>query len=321
MNNRIASVLCIMLSVILTLFLIIGVKNYTEDMNVKKNNFAAFEEQIKEYEAIIRKAERKILSLNDTLNDTERRATLGIVFCEMKEEIYTTVFPILESKGIKGILVISGNTLPGTAGRLNDAQILEMYESGWRIIPGWTEDDGETGIASSSKWISDYGYSFEEAVFIRKDDLTEELTERLKAEGYNTFISDVGNGSLSDVTADKIGNVWHTVGMGYRSDNAKSILKESIKIFGNLFFTVGFEDEYQVFDQSVLSSMCDYLKTEESYGTLFVGTVKDIREYRTNMDTKYEEVKNSISAELEENEKIIYDAELAIKHLYDDYNH
>lgn len=314
MKNRIISVFCIIISIVIISFLFIGVKDYRNDMQDKKNHYASFEQKLNEYNSVIRKADREISHLNEVLDNVEKKATLSILLCEMREEIYTEVFPLFREKGLVGTIVISGDSLPGGAGRLNDNQIHELYNAGWKIIPGYSEGDGDNGITSSAKWISDYGYSFEGAVFIQKDALTEELKESYAAAGYTTVITDVDIGSFESITTEKAGDLWSVNSIGYRSD-AKNTLKEAIRIYGSIIFTVGFEYDTELFDGSVLSSMLLFLKNSVSNGELVMGPISEIRQYRIDMDNRVEEAKKIIAADLEANQKIKDDAEAAIKEL------
>ena len=162
-------------------------------------------------------------------------------------------------------------------------------------------------------------FCLRDAVFIQKDALTEELKESYKAEGYNTIITDVDNGSFEVISTEKTGDLWLINSIGYRS-NAKDTLKESISVFGNIIFTVGFEQEKELFDGSVLSSMLSFVKNSVSNGEIFMGSLPEIREYKVNMDKRIEEAENIISADLEVNQKLKDDAEAAIKELYNKYN-
>ena len=320
MRTRIVSIVCILLSLVISFFLIVGIKNYNNDISENRKKFASFEKSVAEHESKKKEAEKNIFRLNQQLDEVDKRATVSILVLGMDEDIYNLIFPIMKSQNIKGTLVITGDTLPGTMGLLNDAQIDELIKAGWSVIPGYSPDDGDNGITSSAKWISDYGYSSDNIVYADSDYLTDDIRNSLTEEGYTTIISGKTAGSVDDITVESITDVWNISSVGYNGNKPKGILNDSIQKIGNIIFSVSFEENEDIkFDENKLSSMLEYLKLFENEDYLYIGTVAQSRNFKITMDQKLYEIENTIKPDIEKNEAIISEANAALDKIYNSY--
>lgn len=319
MRNRILAVICTAICIFIIVFLVNGAFSFQRGIGFTKDGFDEFSAEISRYESQKKNAEKNLLYLEKQVDSVEKKTTLTLAFCGMSEDIYNLAFPLMQEYGMVGTVVMTGDRLPGGEGLLSDSQIYELVNAGWRLIPGWTDGDGDNGISSTSKWIMDYGYDFEGAVFIDPAALTPEYESLILSEGYGTVISDIGFGTTADVTSNEVGDLWNIPAMGYKSIGPKGILNEALGIFGNLVFTVDFESEDSLFDHATLVSMLDYLKSCSEKGYLSVLTPAAAREYRSDMDARIAAAVEGIASEKAENERLITEAEVAITSLYDEY--
>lgn len=317
MRNSIAAVICTILSVIVVILLCVGVKNYNLKQNEISSEYENYSVKLTEIESRKKEAEETILRLDEQINAAKAPSTISLLILGMSTDIYDVLFPVTEEYGIDCTLVMTGDHLPGKDGILNDSQILNMVSSGWSIIPGYADGDGDNGIVSSAKWISDYGYDHGNTVFIEEKYLTEEKRTLLKAAGYTTVILGEENGTVDHMNTDPIGDVWYPYAIGYNSIDHKQILNLSIEQKGALFFTVSFEGEYTLYSESLFPSMLSYINQCISNSDLIVTSVPAAREMRFNAETLIYQINSENATLRAENEKIIVAADAEIKDLYE----
>ncbi len=316
MNNKIIAVICTVLSITGILFLCHGVRDYNLAQEIKFSEYEKHAEKLVELELRKKEAQEVIFEIDKEINDAKALSTISILVRGMSTDIYNVLFPVVKEYGIECTLVMTGNRLPGRDGILEDSQILDLVTAGWSIIPGYADGDGNNGIISSSKWISDYGYDHGSTVFIEKEYLTEERKTLLLDAGYTTILVGEEAGTVDHLNTSSVEDVWYPYAIGYNSTDHKEILNISIEQKLPLIFTVSFDGEYELYSETLFPSMLSYINQCVSSGDLTVTSVPSSREMRCNAETLISQISSDKATLREENEKIIADADAEINEIY-----
>lgn len=319
MGNRIVAIICTVAALAGIVFLGIGVKKYSEHQDEVSAVYIELSNKLNALEGDKRSAQTEITRLRDSVTEAvDAVATVTMLFNGMSDMIYTDAYPVLQEYGLTGTIVMTGETLPGSTGRLNDGQIAELVGAGWKLIPGWSDGDGENGIASADEWIRTYGYTVEGVVYVPQNEYTSEREELLKTAGYNTVVTDIGMGGNNAVSTEEIGEMWRLNAMGYQGNGPKSVLLEAISSSGHLTFTVGFERSAEMYDAATLPSMLSYLRSYEQEGVLDNTDIASARMYRADLDARRKNAEADVSARIAELEAEIASIDEQIRKLYNE---
>lgn len=322
MGGRILSIICTIAALAGIVLLGIGYKNYSEKQSVITSEYAELSGRITDLEAEKRAVIKKMDTLDASINEAAgTKGTLNIIFIDMTETIYTDVLPVMTDNNFTGTLAVTAKDLPGVEGKLTDEQIIQMVNSGWKLIPRWSEGDGETGIATAEAWIRQYGYDPEGCVMIDEEKHTEEVEAILVAAGYNTIVIRSADDNKDVVYTDEIGDVWKPRAVGYLYKERKTSLSAVSKMGGHMAFTIGFDEPHdkEEFNPQMLSSMLSYLRSCENQDLFKCMNIRETRDFRSGVDSLRREAIANTEAERAEYAAELERIEKAIADIYAEY--
>ncbi len=322
MGDRVVSILCAIVALVGIVSLVIGYKDYSAKQDKTAAVYAELSAKLSDLEAEKREVQGNLVTLEEDIDKiANAKATLNIIFTDMSDVIYTEIFPTMTENGFTGTLAMSAADLPGEAGKLTDDQIAHLMNEGWELIPCWSADDGDTGIAKAEEWIKQYGYDPKGCVMIDSESCTAEVEATLVGAGYNTVITKMTDNSSDVVVNDEIGEVWKPKAVGYLFEERKTVLANAIKTSGHLAFVVGFDEntKNELFGSKVLASMLTYLKSCESGTSLDCMNVSEAKAYRVEADARRREAVADAEARKAEYNAKLEQIEEAIDSIYNEY--
>ncbi len=319
MKRRVISVLCAIVALAGAVLLLFGYKNYSKEQANISSVYAELSEKLLVLEAKKREAERAIADINKTLENTvEVHSTVSFIFRGKSESIYTDIFPIMESKGLKGTIAVSKKTLPGNEGCMTAEQASIMAAAGWKFIPEWSEEDDLNGIYSVDLWLRENNYVNDCIAMISEQYYTSDIENNIALSGYNTLILNTGSGGDSVVVTEPVGSMWKPGAMGYRGNNLNSILTKALDKSGHITFIIGFETQSELYAETKFTSMLSYLASYE--GEFEIMSISDAKKYRMDYDARLISYSSHSAAQIAKYQSDIVIIEKQIDELYKEYD-
>ncbi len=317
MRTEIISVICVILSIAGIIFLGISVKNYTAEQNKATAVYREYSSEMADLEKERKDLKSQINLLTKEAEGENVSATVTLLICDMNESIYTEIFPVTQKKGISCTLAISAQNLPDAEGNLTSEQVDEMVKAGWKIIPEYSEGDGDNGITEAYGWILDKGYSADGVVLIDNSDTTEDILTLLSQGGFPTVVIGKENGTADDIYTEEYGDIWFPNAINYKG--SKDILDAAAENKGNLFLKVVTAEGDEKYDGSKLSTMIDYIMILNSNGKMTVCDTVWAKNYSTEEKKKVAEAAEALSQKVAGLESEIDEIDEKIEGLYEKY--
>lgn len=232
--------------------------------------------------------------------------TVGILFTDLDERIYTEIYPIMKDYEYTGILAVSGSYLPGGEGRLSVEQMTELLEDGWVCCPTWRAGDSLQTILDLEATLAGMGAVPSHTIYFEEGAYTQAYDTELAGAGYTTVIHH-GEEGLPLVTSDVETAVWHPGAVGLQGEEPRYRLEDAVEDKGNIIFTVSYTREDEMYDSDPFISMLDYLKEYESRSEVSVMAPWEARGYFTDLisggetlSAEYEEKKADLEEQIQE---------------------
>lgn len=231
--------------------------------------------------------------------------TVGILFTDLDERIYTEIYPVMKEYGYTAVLAVSGSYLPGGEGRLSVEQITELLAAGWACCPTWQAGDSLQTVLDLETVLAGMGAAPSNTIYFEEGAYTQAYDTDLAAAGYTSVIHH-GEENLPLVTSDTANPVWHPGAVGLQGEEPRFRLEDAVEGKGNIIFTVGYTREDEMYDPNPFISMLDYLQEYGARSEVSVMKPWEARSYFTDLlngggalSAEYEEKKAELEEQIE----------------------
>lgn len=199
--------------------------------------------------------------------------SIVILFTELREEVYTEAFPILEEYGYTATLGLSDSQFPGQVGCMDKVQYQQLLDAGWSVCLQW---DGQRELETYLAAMKELGAPSCEALYVESG-YAEDMDAQLLKLGFKQVVHH-GETSLPLIITEDEPDLWHPGAMPWNRSGIKTMITNATNQGGNLVVTLNFAQGPSHFDAKKLPLMCDYVKGYSE--TLFVTNLLDARDYR-----------------------------------------
>ncbi len=219
----------------------------------------------------------------DALEEQLQRQEYGlgsvvIVFTELREEIYTEAYPVLQEAGYPAVLAVTDREYPGGEGCICPEQYEELRSAGWETCVRW---DGEQPLEGYMEQLREIFAGLQtavpEAIYISDGSYTASCDTLVREAGFRTVIHH-GEDGRGIITLGYEEEMWHAGAMPWNQNGVKTTISSAASGGGNLILTVDFQEGSALFEADKFPRLCEYLK--QCGENLFVTDLEGALEYR-----------------------------------------
>ncbi len=315
MRDIIISAIVAVLILCLAVFFVIEKK---EDARNNANVYEA-EMNTSALRAKMQSFQRELDELNRSYeNQTVGASRIMLVFNEANTVFVREICPLLENRGVVGVLTLSKDNLPTDNSLLTKEKFDHLIEIGWETALYYDgEVDVELWHREEKAALDDSEISVPTTVIVPNSVYTDELYGKLYELG---FVDIIVKAYQPDITRpDELGVATVTDSVGWYTVTASRIITLFASRTGDIAFTVGWGGVEEKYQGEQFEKMLDTVSHSAQKGLLFYSTPSVSREYKNKllennaiMSEQYEKRK----AELEEEIKKL---EEEIVGIYDKY--
>ena len=174
-------------------------------------------------------------------------ATLELLFSSLNERLYLEVFPIMLQYGMKGVMVLSEENVPGMPGKITIRQFEEMIHDGWSYCILWDGTSTVWELFQKVQWkMPENTLDVPDTVYLEKGTYTAEMDQNLISQGIRAVVHHGETGLPVDITGvDQ--SLWHIGAVEWSQENARSWLGSNQETRSNLVFDIRLEDQTEIF--------------------------------------------------------------------------
>ena len=190
-------------------------------------------------------------------------ATLELLFSSLNERLYLEVFPIMLQYGMKGVMVLSEENVPGMPGKITIRQFEEMIHDGWSYCILWDGTSTVWELFQKVQWkMPENTLDVPDTVYLEKGTYTAEMDQNLISQGIRAVVHHGETGLPVDITGvDQ--SLWHIGAVEWSQENARSWLGSNQETRSNLVFDIRLEDQTEIFGiQDLLYAITTYQKNQ-----------------------------------------------------------
>ncbi len=229
------------------------------------------------------------------------------------EILYQDVRPVIEEfYGMKAVVGLSQENLPGKKDMLTAQQALELADAGWTFcycfVPEEMEAYGDDAFAIQS-WLdavteaaAQLDLELQNVVYFPQGTYREEYENWLSAARIEVLVRWRQDAQHASATLGEADPCWHADAAGWNSTGASSQLKTVVEGGGNFVFTVGSHTRGEQFVQKQFRSMLTQMDTYRKEGDLEVVDFAQMLSYkqRTGVSEEYQRTYDEQMAQIEE---------------------
>ncbi len=249
--------------------------------------YAKLEQELIPLNVKKRELEKKLTDMDEQVEEElQVKGTAIVVFVELKKEIYTDIYPIMESFGYKGVLALSDKQFPGQEGCMSVSQFRRLIKAGWSYCIMWEEDnnlaDWHKGIEEKLKSLK---LKTSTAMYFPTGTYEKEMQEKLTEEGYD-IIAHHGEEQLSFFSDVVEGEIWYPGVCGMQGQEPKTKLKRIVADGSNIVYTVGFTMQDELYEKETFKRMLEEFQLHEKASELLVTDFQGAQEYHLDIQKK-----------------------------------
>jgi hypothetical protein len=165
--------------------------------------------------------------------------------------------------GMKGVLVLSEDNVPGMPGKITIRQFEEMLRDGWSYCILWDGVSTVWELFQKVQWkMPENALEVPDTVYLKKGTYTTEMDQNLISQGIRAVIHHGETGLPIDIIGvDK--SLWHIGAVEWSQENARSWLGSNQETRSNLVFDIQIEEQTEIYDiQDLLYAITTYKKNE-----------------------------------------------------------
>lgn len=188
----------------------------------------------------------------------EGTGTAEVLFTHPDARVYEEAYPIMEEYGYTGVLAVSEQQFPGTEGNMSLEQFQELIQAGWSTCIVWSGDDMYTWLGALALKMQETGVPGSSVMYFPSETYLKEYDEILLAHGFAAAVHHGEAGEMD--TAAGEGGIWHPAAVGLQGETPKYRLDDAVKNKANIVYTVGWQQEDEMYNEKMFRSMLSYFK-------------------------------------------------------------
>ncbi len=212
----------------------------------------------------------------------EGTGTAEVLFTHPDARVYEEAYPIMEEYGYTGVLAVSEQQFPGTEGNMSLEQFQELIQAGWSTCIVWSGDDMYTWLGALALKMQETGVPGSSVMYFPSETYLKEYDEILLAHGFAAAVHHGEAGEMD--TAAGEGGIWHPAAVGLQGETPKYRLDDAVKNKANIVYTVGWQQEDEMYNEKMLRSMLSYFKQYQEESGLQVMDIAGAGEYRQQLE-------------------------------------
>lgn len=320
MNKTVIKVLITLLVILLIAAGAMGAAYSIKDNRSNLNDISAREERAnalrRELEPL--KAERQELENEQTKlklsysEDANGVSAFSLIFDDMSEEIYTSVFPIMKQFGYVADVAITDVSAIGAAGKLSMAHLSSLSGEGWSLSVAWDgEGDGAAHYAGIKSELEKMGLSLFPAVLYTGERFTSAQAAALRGAGVtDIFVPETSKLADELVDAENSGIIRSAA---WNREGGNLVILSGISLHEDVIFTA----EAGGLNTPLFRSMLEMLKMYES--GIAVKNLGEREEYHAAAERERAEREREAQTRLAEIEARIKEIKQEINSIYVKY--
>lgn len=290
-----------------------------EDKEQEKRNaeYTKFQQEMTPLTVQKRHLEQQLKENKNTAKETEKKATVVLLFSGLDKRIYSEVFPIMNRYGYKGVLVVSKQQFPGEDGFMTISHFKALLKEGWTYCLAWDgKEDFFKWQEQMEKRLEKLKLKTGSAIYFTERNYKESYQKTLGECGYNIILHQ-GDEGKPIIPRGMDGEFLYPGVYGMQGEAPRSQLEKAIELSSNIVYSVGFEAKNELYDKDTFTSMLDWFKSYEKEESVSVSNLNEARKYQIKLEKKAEKEGSEESQKLQDEMKQI-DAQIEV--LYDKYN-
>lgn len=212
----------------------------------------------------------------------EGTGTAEVLFTHPDARVYEEAYPIMEEYGYTGVLAVSEQQFPGTEGNMSLEQFQELIQAGWSTCIVWSGDDMYTWLGALALKMQETGVPGSSVMYFPFETYLKEYDEILLAHGFAAAVHHGEAGEMD--TAAGEGGIWHPAAVGLQGETPKYRLDDAVKNKANIVYTVGWQQEDEMYNEKMFRSMLSYFKQYQEESGLQVMDIAGAGEYRQQLE-------------------------------------
>lgn len=212
----------------------------------------------------------------------EGTGTAEVLFTHPDARVYEEAYPIMEEYGYTGVLAVSDQQFPGTEGNMSLEQFQELIQAGWSTCIVWSGDDMYTWLGALALKMQETGVPGSSVMYFPSETYLKEYDEILLAHGFAAAVHHGEAGEMD--TAAGEGGIWHPAAVGLQGETPKYRLDDAVKNKANIVYTVGWQQEDEMYNEKMFRSMLSYFKQYQEESGLQVMDIAGAGEYRQQLE-------------------------------------
>lgn len=212
----------------------------------------------------------------------EGTGTAEVLFTHPDARVYEEAYPIMEEYGYTGVLAVSEQQFPGTEGNMSLEQFQELIQVGWSTCIVWSGDDMYTWLGALALKKQETGVPGSSVMYFPSETYLKEYDEILLAHGFAAAVHHGEAGEMD--TAAGEGGIWHPAAVGLQGETPKYRLDDAVKNKANIVYTVGWQQEDEMYNEKMFRSMLSYFKQYQEESGLQVMDIAGAGEYRQQLE-------------------------------------
>ena len=212
----------------------------------------------------------------------EGTGTAEVLFTHPDARVYEEAYPIMEEYGYTGVLAVSEQQFPGTEGNMSLEQFQELIQAGWSTCIVWSGDDMYTWLGALALKMQETGVPGSSVMYFPSETYLKEYDEILLAHGFAAAVHHGEAGEMD--TAAGEGGIWHPAAVGLQGETPKYRRDDAVKNKANIVYTVGWQQEDEMYNEKMFRSMLSYFKQYQEESGLQVMDIAGAGEYRQQLE-------------------------------------
>ncbi len=230
--------------------------------------------------------------LDDLSREFEGMGTMELLFLEPRERVFEEAYPLIEEKGLKGVVCVRPDMLPSMDGFISMESFYVLRDSGWETCVYY---DGMRDINEYLNELRDrmneMGLEIPIAMFCPSRTYSEEYNESLVAQGIHYVVTE-----RDDVESDPRNEaLWVIKGRPFNGSNVKREISDIIHQCENVAECADFINSGYAFSTTRYTNFLNYLEDDLGKGSLVVAGFEEARLHAIESEDRYNEFMESIS--------------------------
>lgn len=221
----------------------------------------------------------------------EIKGTATMVFTELKKDIYTKIYPIMETYEYKGVLALSSTQFPGEDGCMSVSHFKRLIKAGWSYCVMWEEgSDWDQWHGQLQEKLKRLKLKKSTAIYFPNGTYKKEMQSDLARDGYGIAVHH-GEEQLSFYSQPVKEETWYPGACGMQGQSPKTKLKKAVGDGTNIVYTIGFSLQDELYEEETFKRMLDEFRMHEDAKELLVTDFDGAQKYHLDIQEQREESK------------------------------